>query len=227
MQCMDQKKLRILILTDSLGCPRKETPVEKTWVERILRKYSGDFIFYTYCEHGLSTEKLKMDYIMEINPDIIVCQIGIVDACRRVFSKRFINLISVIKPLSKMVNYIARKYHRFFTSIRNLHYVNKQEFQQKIETLVSYARKVVFISIAPPGDSMIEKIYNVKEDVNEYNKVFLNISNGNESCIFLNPYESEPKTSKFLLEDGHHLSDYGEDIVCSVVDSYLKMIKDN
>lgn len=224
---MDQKRLRVLILADSLGCPRNETPVEKTWVERILQKYSGDFVFYTYCEHGLSTERLKMDYIKEISPDIIVCQIGIVDACRRVFSKRFIKIISVIKPLSKMVNRFASKYHRFLTSVRNLHYADIQAFQRKIESLASYAGKVVFISIAPPGDSLIEKIYNVEKDVDEYNKILLNCSNGNERCAFLNPYESESKTSKFLLEDGHHLSDYGVDIVCSVVDSYLKTIKGN
>ncbi len=31
------KQKRVLILTDSLGCPRNETTVEHTWTDKILR----------------------------------------------------------------------------------------------------------------------------------------------------------------------------------------------
>lgn len=37
-------KKRILIITDSLGCPRKQIPPNQTWTEKIISKYGGEVL---------------------------------------------------------------------------------------------------------------------------------------------------------------------------------------
>lgn len=39
------KQKRVLILTDSLGCPRNETTVEHTWTDKILRWNQENYFF--------------------------------------------------------------------------------------------------------------------------------------------------------------------------------------
>lgn len=67
--------MRVLILTDSLGCPRSDVTVEKTWTDRVISQYKSDII-YTYCRHGLSTKDLDFVWIEELELDIILCQFG-------------------------------------------------------------------------------------------------------------------------------------------------------
>ena len=76
--------MRILLITDSLGCPREEIAVYDTWTDRILSKWSsGKIHFYTLCKHGLAADDIDINYVKEISPDLIIMQIGIVDACPR------------------------------------------------------------------------------------------------------------------------------------------------
>ncbi len=76
---------RMPVITDSLGCPRTETSVENTWTDKLLKYLNDkpDLIIYTYCVHGLHAGIIPIDYIHEIKPDILIAQVGIVDACRR------------------------------------------------------------------------------------------------------------------------------------------------
>ena len=39
MEGIDNEK-RILIITDSLGCPRNQIPPNQTWTEKIISKYN-------------------------------------------------------------------------------------------------------------------------------------------------------------------------------------------
>ena len=76
--------MRILLITDSLGCPREEIAVYDTLTDRILSKCSsGKIHFYTLCKHGLAADDIDINYEKEISPDLIIMQIGIVDACPR------------------------------------------------------------------------------------------------------------------------------------------------
>lgn len=76
-------KKRILIVTDSLGCPREQIPSDVTWTERIISKYGSDVLIYTYCVYGLRCVDIPFGYIQFLKPNIIIFQFGICDACRR------------------------------------------------------------------------------------------------------------------------------------------------
>ncbi len=220
---------RVLLLTDSLGCPREEIPVKKTWTDMILLKYAknSEYYFYTECKHGLSVAFLDLDYIKEINPDLIICQLGIVDASRRAFPRLFIRFVSFIKPLSKIINRFARKYHKKLTRINNIHYATKEVFRKKLRELLGYAKKTIFISIAPPGKFLIDSVYNIENDVQVYNDILKKIAEDNNNCTIINPYSKETKTENYILSDGHHLNDYGEILVFNAIDDYLKQFEGN
>ena len=121
--------MRVLLLTDSLGCPREETCVSETWTDRIMTKWSGNgLVFYTYCIHGLSVSRIHLEYLREISPDVIIMQVGVVDACRRALGKYEFEVVSRIPVVSSIVKKICGKYHYFFTVVRNVHHCSQKKF---------------------------------------------------------------------------------------------------
>lgn len=218
--------MRILLLTDSLGCPRDEIHPEKTWTERIIRKWADeDIIFYTVCSYGLSVSDVKMNYIRYIQPDVVICQIGIVDASRRVLTRRELAWLSKSQIVSKIVNKICKKHHYFFSKIRDIHYASKQEFSSFIENLAEMAVKKVFIiQIANPGEYLINSVYRIVEDIEEYNNIIKSFQG--KKVHLINPYEKF-EADDYTMGDGHHLNDLGLELVYKSVDVVLKKLTHN
>lgn len=216
--------MRILLLTDSLGCPRKEIPVEKTWTNKLMNTFSSsDVIFYTYCEHGLSGQNVNINYIGEICPDIIICQLGIVDASRRALSKREQYIFSKIPIISKYINIFCRRYHYVLSKIRNIHYTSVEDFDSIMKEIADKTRKLFFLEIAPPGKCLIEMTYNIEKDVEIYNNVMrLSVDS---KFDFLTLYQ-DCNPDNILLNDGHHLNYLGNELVygkvCEALNNYLK-----
>lgn len=46
--CMELIKStrRLLIVTDSLGCPRQETVVDNTWTDKIIKEFKRSKLFF-------------------------------------------------------------------------------------------------------------------------------------------------------------------------------------
>lgn len=211
--------MRVLILTDSLGCPRKETHVSETWTDRIIKKWSKDFIIYTYCVHGLSASKINLEYIKEISPDIIIMQIGIVDACRRALRSYEEELISRIPGVRTLIRKICSKFHYQFTVIRNIHDCSIKKFNSILNSICENTEgRKYFIRIAPAGHGLVKKVYNVKKDVATYNFVSQNI----KGLEILDPYGRKNPES-YLLPDGHHLNSLGNEMVYKSVDKILNI----
>ncbi len=211
--------MRILLLTDSLGCPRSDIHVSKTWTDEILRAWSSTNItIYTYCKHGLSANMIDMDYIKEIEPDIIIAQFGIVDACRRALKHREMVIASMIPGVGENIKRYCSDHHYALTSKRNIHYCYLTQFKQIVED-ISRKGRVYFIRICPPGKFLKERTYNVENDINIYNNEIKKIAN----IIYLDPY-MDMKPEKYLLNDGHHLTEYGHELVFKCVCNRLSEI---
>lgn len=224
---MEQK--RVLILTDSLGCPRNETTVEHTWTDKILKWGSREnYYFYTYCQHGLFFNNIPMQYILEIQPDIIIFQVGVVDACRRTMTKRAEKIFCRIPVIRKYIHLIRKKYHFFITKHINIHYSTLKDVEMICETLIEKTRAdLCFIEIAPSSIIMNNSIYNFSEDVKAYNEIFYRLKNNNiDRVSCLEPYKNINPDIIFL-NDGHHLNDKGLDLVYSAVLQYLEREKEN
>lgn len=222
--------MRVLLLTDSLGCPRKETEVSNTWTDRVLHTWAGEgIIFYTCCAHGLSAKSINLDYISEIAPDVIIAQFGIVDACRRALSKRELSLASRLPVLGGAIKGFCNKHHYALSRLREIHYCGLDEFQGIVERLVKRvpAAHVYFIQIAPPGKALREKSFRIEEDIARYNAAFTGeghnaeFSGGEPQATLLNPYDGH-KADELLLGDGHHLNPLGLELVYQCVNGALQ-----
>lgn len=147
--------MRILLLTDSLGCPRIEVPVEKTWTFKIMKEWCGKSIFYTYCRHGLDSKDIyiSINDIKELEPDIILCQVGIVDACRRALTKRERQIISIFPGVfQKAIRTYIEKNHFQMTKKRNIHYNSAKKLKETLEMLSAIAKiRLVWIPIVGGG----------------------------------------------------------------------------
>ena len=215
------EKKRVILLTDSLGCPRKETSVEITWTDRVLRSFSGCY-FYSCCIHGLYAKMVPIEYIHELQPDLIIIQMGVVDACRRAMPDILEKIVRHIPLLSNLVRYVCRKFHFGITRLFNIHYTSVENFYSLFVNVLEHSETdICFITIAPASFVMKSKVYNFEQDVKEYNKVFLKLQNKYGKRIhIINPYENSDPDELFI-GDGHHLNEKAHDIVFSSVSNYL------
>ena len=172
-------KPRAIILTDSLGCPRPETNVKDTWTDKVLQKWSGDIVFYTKCVRGLSAANIDTEEISLLRPDVIICQIGVVDCSRRALSLMELKILSRIPGINKVVHSFCSKHTYWMTKVRNKHYQTESQFREKLQNIIDESgAEVYFIKIAPAGGYMKSKVFNFENDVRTYNNVLETLAFG-------------------------------------------------
>lgn len=214
-------KKRILIITDSLGCPREQVPPNITWTEKIISKYSGEVIIYTYCIYGLKCVDIPFGYIQFLKPDIIIFQFGICDASRRATPEKFLKFFQKFEKVGKIYQGYASKYHYYLTKYWNIHYNDICTFEGVIKRICSLRNtKIAFIPIAPVGNYLINKSYGILSDVKEYNRAFYRNARKHNISV-LSVYEGVNADDIVLKEDGHHLNEKGNEIVYNAVAEYI------
>ena len=224
---INEKPMRVLIITDSLGCPRVETDVTETWVDQILRNKKGsNFYFYTYCVHGLYFQLVPLNYVIELNPDLIIIQMGVVDACRRTISRNINRVISRIPVIRGLAHYIQHKFHYEITKRANIHSTFPEAVKKICEEILTQVKsKIWFICIAPASGIMKKKVYNFEDDVRTYNGIFQELAAKYVDRVqYINPYIGECPENLFL-QDGHHLERRGIKCVYDAVMAYLDTLE--
>lgn len=215
---MDSANIRVVIVTDSLGCPRRETKVCATWVDKILKsRFAKNFYFYTVCIPGLSSKCVPMDYLAELEPDIVILQVGIVDACRRVLGSRVGHWISLVPVVRDIVRSVSSRYHYQLTRLYNVHYASISDYERMIRFILDKTKAVIFfVPIAPAGEVFRKKIYNIDNEIQKYNSVAKKIKD--KRLVYLNPYTTK---KQIFISDGHHLNDLGIELVYEEVKEVL------
>lgn len=208
----------ILFITDSLGCPRPEIQVSDTWIDCILSKWScEDIRCYTYCMYGLSAMDINSNYPKYINPDLIIMQVGIVDASRRCLSRGELRVIQCIPIVRRIIRKICNEFHYAITRIRDVHYCSINKYEQIIRKIKDETgAEIVFIAIAPAGNGLVNKVYNIQYDIERYNSAVKAIPD----IRFLNPYDGN--VEDYILSDGHHLNLRGEEMVFKAIDKVVE-----
>jgi acyl-CoA thioesterase I len=215
-------QVRVLIIADSLGCARPEITVNNVWTDRILKAFSEKgVIFYTILSRGLTTNHLNYSFIELLQPDIIILQIGIVDCVRRALSKRILSWVKRIPIFKNSVRKFVRKHHFLFTKTFETRYTTPKEFKKNIQLLSSLAQKVVFIRIADAGETMNKITFNCQKDIDMYNQIIA------IEGQLIDPYKSFSACDYIIESDGHHLNDFGQDLVFQsvkkVIDDIISM----
>lgn len=218
--------MRVVLLTDSLGCPRENMKTEDIWTDKILSEFSlKGIVFYTCCYFGLSVKDIPKEYIGYLNPDLVICQVGIVDACRRALSEKEEKRFSAMPHVGKVIRSFCSRKHYFLTKIRNIHRTDEREFSKALDNLIRLVNgKIVFIEIAPPGEYLTDKTYNVNSDVIRYNEI-IESKRKTGRVDMVKPFSNYGTENRqnYLLPDGHHLNTFGHNMVYANVSNYLTM----
>lgn len=227
---------RVVVLTDSLGMPRNESPIEETWTERFCEHIKREAIVKCLWQRGLSLGDIvrhREDYITLLKPDVLLIQAGIVDCPRRAQSARglfcckIMGKLPLFRHAAGAINRYCSKNHYALTKRREIRYAAPDAFEGHVRNIVAAARaekpcRVAMIAIAPPAFDMVEKIYQVRADVARYNAILQALA---EEMAFdlLDPYAGlAPET--LVLADGHHLSAEGNRAVAQSVLSYWQSL---
>lgn len=209
--------MRIVIVTDSLGIPRGSMPIEDCWVEKFYSRHKNDTI-YTLMLPGLSIKRIfeYRDNIMELyKPDFIILQFGIVDSCRRALPDILSIALTKIKLLSIIFRPLISKYHYLLTKLFNFHRVQPNRFIYFLNEIISFNSvkpDIYFISIAPCGQFLINKTFNVENDIKSYNNIIKNVCKS-DNIKFIDPYDGHEVEKIVNPHDGHHLTKFGHNLV--------------
>lgn len=222
--------MRILIVTDSLGAPRKVKGevifYEETWVYKLTKLFMNhEHEVISMTLNGLDSKELLAlvkEKLLLYNIELVIFQYGIVDCAPRVLSKNFILIFTFLK-LSKYIQKIISKHHAFLTNIIKLEYVPIKEFDNNtiaIYKLFSDIKvKVINLPIAPACKAYIQKSPRISYNISLYNQILMR----NTDLIFDDIY-SNIDTEKIFLSDLHHLNSYGHDIVFNYLENNLKKL---
>lgn len=212
---------RILIITDSLGCPRPQISPSETWTEKIISKYKEKALVYTYCVYGLKSTDIPFNWIDNLKPDIIISQFGICDACRRACPENILKVFERYRKIGQVYQGFASEHHFCLTRIWNMHYTDVRTFEEQVKRLSLTRRScIAFVPIAPPGDYLIGKTYGVISDVKEYNRIFSKFSK-RYNVSLLPVYDGVKADDIIIEEDGHHLNGKGHELVYNAVSRYI------
>jgi hypothetical protein len=208
--------MRILIISDSLGSPRFDMPVEKIWTYKIMKEHSTQgHVLFTIIRHGLYTKQLDYEQIVNFKADVIICQVGIVDCVRRAMPDILVRIVAHLPGVRLVVRKYVNKHHYQITKLVNTKRTKEDVFRQNIKKINNACQKVCFVTIADAGKILREKTYNCQNDIDKYNQIMQE-----EGCV-INPYEKYLAEEYVLEADGHHLNELGHNLVFESVNRKL------
>lgn len=227
--------MRIFIITDSLGLPRKGVSYENTWTDKLLNVLQGrgtnQVIAYTMLRRCLTVKEIYEEKskfgIGYLHPDLIIFQFGVVDSARRVIPLWLENLIP---NQERTVRRFIGKHRYQLTKLYNLHYNSPKKFKYYLQLLIDWLeqrpRSYAFIKIAPPGDFLLARIYNIQNDIALYNDILIDtVREYGPHGTVLDPYDGYAVEEFILEEDGHHLNPVGEQLVFNTVYNWISQSK--
>ncbi|PJZ70277.1 hypothetical protein CH373_12325 [Leptospira perolatii] len=216
--------MRILIVADSLGMPRKDLELEKVWTYRISEFFLNKNNIIPFLIRGGTTNNLVEsmgDYLNHFKPNCVIVQLGICDCVRRGIPQRYLRVIQAIPFLSKVVRKIAKKYHYFLTKIFENRYVEPVKFRENIVSFMQAASEkkvnVYFIRIASPGNYLVRMTFNAEKDINAYNQILQNECAKYSNSKYLDPFAHKAVAEYIFEVDGHHINELGNDLVFKIV----------
>lgn len=160
----------------------------------------------------------------------IIVQFGIVECFPRIFTNRERFIISKLPAIfsKPMISFTSKRSY-FFTKLFKKVYVPKTVFKEKYISLVEYlyektnAEKVFFINISATNDYATERRFNVWNNIEEYNKIIVEIANlyGEKSEV-IDVFKITKERPDYLLKDGVHLNGLCHGIIANMISSKIK-----
>lgn len=209
---MSKKKFdKVLIITDSLGLPRKEpefVSVENCWpymLRRTLEEQGKDVYIYSIGGYDTSRLAQELDYSLSaFDPDLTIIQVGIVDCFPRAFKKSELLFLKFLAKMGIKTRSFTKKIEGRLRDARNLTYTPKTTFVENLRIIKEKCSSdVIWVKILPATDEY--KIISNKVELN------INLYNKEIGRLFeiVDPYLTVERLSDCVMSDQHHLNNLG------------------
>jgi lysophospholipase L1-like esterase len=208
-------KLRIFVITDSLGLPRNEpefVALEHTWPQLFREELPGVCV-YQLSLGGATTDDVlpQLDFLNGQEPALVVVQAGIVDCAPRAFRKQEIALLLATRAGRALLNGIEARTFGFLRRLRNISYLSPRRFEQNVQRIRSrFSCPLVWVSIIG-GPAYDERVPGVTARIGEYNALIRR--NLGEQFLDLDRWLS----AGHIMADGHHLNEHGHRALISAL----------
>lgn len=186
-------------------------------------------ITYFFAKRGLHTRDLlndRQDLLLYQKLDFVVIQAGIVDASRRIMKRGLEWRIESLPFIGQFYKKFASIFRAKLTRLYNYHYVSACAFYHNVISIcddiytANPNAKIIWIAIAPAGESLASKIYAIKQDIELYNSILAQCA-AQKHFEILNPYTGH-NAKQITIQDGHHLSAFGHKLVYQALKNNLK-----
>ncbi|MCC2636664.1 MAG: hypothetical protein K0Q68_383 [Moraxellaceae bacterium] len=213
---------KILILTDSLGVPRTRPELladDVCWVYRLVDEGSDRFRFRLSTVPGLDSRQLlamSRLYHAAIVPDVIVLQVGIVDAYPRALKRIELSLLARLPGfLSRFVHALVKRFYASLVRLRNIHYVEPEEFRRNLLEFRSLFpdTRILVLPVAPATAEYRRRNPLVAQSIADYNLILGEVFGEG----FLGDCFAGEPPEAVVTSDNHHLSELGNERVFEVV----------
>ncbi|MFW0737289.1 hypothetical protein [Flavobacterium sp. T12S277] len=202
------KKIKVLIITDSLGFPRSTPELllyEETYIA-LLRNKFADYDIIHQGRGGATIRELynhSTYYHETLNPDIVIIQSGIVDCAPRALTLTEQHIISRLPFVSKILISLVKKNSNFLRRYRKIKYTPVEIYQEYIRKFNALFQNTYWIGILPASDDYEKQLHNIKKSIFTYNDI-LKKENTNDKYVSLVNY-----TDFDIMSDFHHLNKSG------------------
>lgn len=213
---------KILILTDSLGVPRtrpERLTDDACWVYRLVDEGCDRFRFRLSTVPGLDSRQLLAMarlYHAAIGPDVIVLQVGIVDAYPRALKRIELSLLARLPGfLSRFFHALVKRFYAPLVKLRNIHYVEPAEFRSNLLELRSLFPDTRFLvlPVAPATAEYRQRNPLVEQSLADYNIILGEVFGAG----FLADCFAGELPEAVVTSDNHHLSERGNERVFEAV----------
>ncbi len=233
--------IKISIIGDSLPMPRiteeEEILIEQTWpslLQNHLQKINNEVLIVNFSERRRSSVSFKNSSLYSeaidfVKPDILLMQVGVVDAAPRIFSSKEYALINhkyfphflrniIIRSRKVRRNKIQEKdrLRKVYTPLP-LFTKYWEFFFSKVEREI----KIIVIPILGDLERMDNKSYGFKQNILDYNSQLKLLSTKRENVFFLDSLNLD---HIHFCQDHYHLSIIGHKVIANEIVNKLSGI---
>lgn len=246
MQKDEKKQNIIIVIGDSLGAPRPWVGVtlKNTYAFKLSKLLGPNYFVANYSVSANSTKKFVKEsflrtYIRNSDISYVIIQVGIVDCAPRLLSS-FDRLLAGIASRVTFLSFAFNKYigikskHRYWLT-KNFPktLVSLPEFEINYRRLINELiagnpiKKIYILEVAYPGVSLIERSYNIIENIKAYNKVLHRIKNDYLDKIEIIRFYDKIKLNQewITVDDGHHIVSDAHDWIARELYSNIESVE--
>lgn len=213
------KEKRILIIGSSMAMPRNIIKYEETWIYKLKRSFPNYEIIdksrrasttnrlVTEGGGGKGDIPMGADLLEYYSPDIVIIQIGITDCAPRLlnrnkFSTKFLNRLP-LKIRSNVYRYLKKNKVRK----KENSYITPDDFRNNLidyfERSKNIQSKIIVILISKPTRLVLSKNPELNENIEKYNKIFIDTSKKYDVVKCIIPFEDKIDMEKIAIDEFH------------------------